>query len=237
MRLTLPANKFAAAWLNVTKAVADDEPNPTLATICLEAISDNEVRLVATDSYWLLRSYVDTAPDLTDDPGLDITGDTILASDTEGRMTNLMKWVHKVSKPRGDDPPLITQLELTVTSGEVDDRPTLDSTLDRQVLVVDTDHEKVRIPIVEHTYPNWRALTDQTAEGLDMCALSLQRLGRLGTVRNAVGHAELTFNGPRKPVTIHVPGDPNLDGLIMPVRVDRDADGTVLRTGAGDMRG
>lgn len=237
MRLTLPANKFAAAWLNVTKATADDDPNPTLAAVCLEAISDDQVRLVATDGYWLLRSYIEPGDDLSDDPGLDITGDTILAWDTEGRMTNLMKWVHKVSKPRGDDPPLITQLELTVTSGEVDDRPTLDSTLDRQVLVVDTDHEKVRIPIVEHTYPNWRALTDQTAEGLDMCALSLQRLGRLGTVRNAVGHAELTFNGPRKPVTVHVPGDPNLDGLIMPVRVDRDADGTILSRRPADLPG
>lgn len=234
MKLTLPANQFAAAWLNVTNATADDG---TLAAICIEAVDHNQVRLVATDSYWMLRSWVDNDPDLTDDPGIDITGDTILAVDTEGRMANLMKWVHKVSRPRGDDPPLISDLELTITSGELDDRPTLDSTLDRQVLVVDTDHEKVRIPISEHTYPDWRSLTDQTAEGLDMCALSLQRLGRIGTVRNAVGHAELTFNGPRRPVGVHVPGNPNLDGLIMPVHVERTDSGSILRTGTGHHTG
>lgn len=57
--IELPARPFAAAWLNVARAAADDPDRPQLyRAVIVELIDDHSVRLVSTDSFMLLRSHV-----------------------------------------------------------------------------------------------------------------------------------------------------------------------------------
>lgn len=56
--LTLPANEFAEAWLNVSLAQSTDDGRPILRAMCVEVYDERCVRLVATDSYKLFTSVV-----------------------------------------------------------------------------------------------------------------------------------------------------------------------------------
>lgn len=214
MKAVLPAHQFSAAWLNVALASGQDDATPALyRTVQVEFLDASTVRLIALDSYLLLRTVV--ADDPVDDG--ETTDDVVVAMDPDQRMKALMTFVHKASK---DDPD--AEVTLTVASAESPDRPTLDPGMDRQALVVEAGQERLMLDVFDGGMPDWRAIkppTPSPASAVSGLMLNGELLARFGKFRNGIPHVRCQFNGALGVVGIEAPHlEPPVVGLLMPVR-------------------
>ncbi|MEM7272718.1 MAG: hypothetical protein AAF547_06535, partial [Actinomycetota bacterium] len=132
-------------------------------------------------------------------PGLD---EAPLASfvvrDTNKRMQSLMKFAHGEARAadRDDQPP--PKLWISIRSMESEDTPTLDPAFDRQMFVVETDRERLAIPVFDAAYPNWRALlANGKPVATDLVAYPADTLGRLGGLRDLTGPLLFSMAGGR----------------------------------------
>lgn len=242
--VTLPGRAFATAWLNTSLAASKDAGRPQLyLSVLVELFHDaRAAQLVATDSYLLLTSLVED-PDVDLAPiGLDeVPDESVVAIDYDGRMSALMKFVLKDAiraEKAKHDPPTV---KLTVKSAETAGVPTLAPELDRRVLVVETDRERLSLDVYDGTYPDWRKnlVAAAAAELLpsDSIAFSADILARLGQLKEtAANPVEFTLSGPRKPVGVIVRCEPLVQGIAMPARPFKaveleDDDGTDVELG------
>lgn len=219
-RVTAPGLALANAWLNVALASSDDENRPILWRSVLVETFKTGLQLIATDSYLLLGCYVPfPRHDLTPPPGLDEKpNETVIAVDPAGRMTSLMRHVHKEAvkaEEAGED----YEVRLAARSIESTATPTLDPSLDRLRFTVQTDDERLSLPIYEAEYPNWRSLVAKpNTVATEDVALSIDILARLGRIRGA-SHLQFTFDGPLGLTRIETPGSESyLFGGLIPVR-------------------
>lgn len=224
MTFKVDARTLARGWLAVALAASDDDARPALyRTVHLECFGEG-VRLLATDSYMLLRSWIRTSgDDLSAAPELDeVPPVTATAIDEHHRATALMK--HLLSVTGGKD---ARQFDVVLSVGDCplgDDVPTLDGLERRWVSIAVPDQEVLTLLAYEGEWPTWRALwagfkpqqTDAIAFNPDLIVARLGKLGKLYPETPLVW----TFGGPDAPARIELQhSDPPLLGLVMPLKV------------------
>lgn len=218
------ARFLAAGWLSVALASGKDSDVPALnKTVCIETFVEG-VRLVATDRYVLLHSWV-PAIGKEDDPapGLGIApDDVIVAIDEHGRAKALM--VHLLSLATAEGAPTI---EVALRPGVpfVDDQvPTLDGMPERRVVIDHVGSEQVRLRVHEQDYPAWRSVArNHKAVRTAGIALNPEIVGRLSKLGKLHDNKPLIwqFGGFNKAAAFEVHlGDPDVRGVVMPMRVD-----------------
>jgi hypothetical protein len=223
------ARTLAKAWHSVAVASAKDAGSPALErTILIEAFGAG-VRLVATDRYVLLRSWVPNIEhDLEPEPGLDEAPyATAVAIDPDGRAKGFLAYALKLAKDLGDDDG--AGLDVRMNLGVVDevedeDRPAFAGMEVRYVVLELPDVERVKLRTYDGVYPDWRRLLDGlVAVSTETIALGAEILGRLAKLGKVHGDRPLgwTFGGPSKMARLAVlDSDPYVEGVVMPVRWD-----------------
>lgn len=222
-RATFDAAQFARAWLSVAHASGKDDALPVIArTIAIESYLHG-VRLVATDRYVLLRSWVpNTDTGIDDEPGIDELPDlTVIAADVDGRARNLLAYLLK----QADDEDVET-LHVRLILDETDydpDAPTFDG-MDRLCVVIDyPGRERLRLPTRDGEFPDWRNIVDKfVAQRTTQIALNPDVVGRLAKLGKLHDNAPLLWNfgGEHKAALFEVRNsDPALTGVFMPVRL------------------
>ena len=227
------ARYIARGWLAVAVASAADKGRPALhRTIHIEQHATG-LRLVATDSYVLLHSFVpDVEHDLKDEPGLDeVPIATATAMDPHGRAKGFLAHVLKLAnqaETRGDDIDIRVRLNVAGVHDD-DDRqaPTFSGMEALSVVVEQPDVERVVLESWEGQWPAWRAVLggfrSVDTETIALNPEIVGRLAKLGKVYPA-GLLGWTFGGPEKAALVSVIyAEPAVEGLVMPVRWDFSA--------------
>lgn len=212
---------LARGWLSVAVASSNDEARPALhRTVSIELFPAG-IRLVATDSYVLLRAWIpcwgwDDAPepDIDDAPIL-----SAVAMDPHWRGKGLLAHLYKLAE---DAPRMEVELHLGVVEEEDPDTPTLSPVLDAQWIVLEhPDTERVKMRAYEGDYPNWRpthfGFERQTTDGI---ALGSEVGGRVFQVAKLQASPVVCYFGGQDKAIAVVIGACN--GLLMPVRWDFD---------------
>lgn len=214
--LVLPATTLATAWTNVALAMSRDDSRPVLCSMAVEVYGAEAVRLVATDSYMLMHSFV------SDGDEVPITVDplrTLVAYDFDQHALKLMKWLltPRIRKE---------QRYVTLTIGDDD------------ILTVDVGGATARLEILTSkgsfvgdvgtdpapvVFPNWRGIVLNEAtkpKPTEAVAFSAALLARV--CRAKIGDKALKFEpcGALGPTTFTAKSDPPLYGLVMPVRTE-----------------
>lgn len=218
--ITLPGLGLATAWLNTSLATCEDDSRPVLYRTTLVEIYRTGVQLVATDSFMLLGAYTPTSTDdLTPPPGLDEKPDaTYIVQDPDKRARALMAFVMTEAKAAEKE---MRPFDVTLGVGSVEapEVPTLDPTLDREGFTLETDSERLTLPIYAGEFPNWRALLARdTGDPTAAIDLSPTLLGRLGKLKGAPGAVRMDFDGNTNIVHLSCPGHEGyLFGGLMPI--------------------
>lgn len=223
------ARKLARGWLSVAVASGKDKWRPQLnRTMSIESFPDG-VRLVATDSYMLLHSWVPSIEDEdAPEPGVDESPvATAVAIDTHGRAAGFL--AHLLVLAKADNAPLYeVRLTLGVVEPEDEDAQVLGGMEARWVVIEQPDVERLKLLTYEGPYPNWRkVLSGFNAKKTTAVALNSAFLGRLGTLGKINDNAPVLwhFGGPDKMALLEVAeSDPHVGGALMPVRWDFDRD-------------
>lgn len=189
----LSARQFSRAWANVALAANDDDASPLYRAICIEAFTGRGVRLVATNSYLLLRSWLGNGHDddygVTPEPPLDEAPDeSIVVLDTDGRAGALMKYLRSVTK-KAEDPD--EELRLLVRRENADDNGgqlSLGGNLAGEIAVFGIDLEQVALATFEGSFFNWRKaeLPSEPSES-NTAAIGPDNLARLGKITHVSG--------------------------------------------------
>ena len=155
---------LARAWLSVAQAAAPKGDVAQLArTVAIEQYPHG-VRLVATDRYVLLTAWVpNLAHHYEPEPPLDEAPDrTVVAHDPDNRAKGLLAYALSLAKRDGDDEPvpgdLEVELRFDVRMPEAIAANTLEGLEPTYVVLDVPDVERVYLPVVETSYPSWRAL-------------------------------------------------------------------------------
>lgn len=226
-RLTFDAAIFARAWLSVALASGNDKDGPPelFRTVAVEEFADG-VRLVATDRYVILWCWVPTAEsDLAEAPALEVAPErTVIAADLHGRTKGFLAHLLKQAAADEDE---AKQTIVAVTLGAVEEdgpQGVLDG-LDREQVVLDyPGHEQVRMPVVQGTWPSWRALdaTFTPRKTVDV-ALNPEIVGRLAKLgKFNTGPLHWHFGGVNRAARVEIGDVVQVRGLVMPVRVGED---------------
>lgn len=213
-----PAHLFACAWLNVAHAASDDGDRPALFRAVHVGEARGGLHLLATDSYKLLRTLV-PRHDGTDDfphphPALvdqdDLT-DEVIVGDPDQRMKALMTYVRKATKKDPD-----ARLRIGRGTLEDDDRPTLSPDLDRPGLVVETDSERLVLPILDMSVLSWGELvaTNPDPDATQAIGFGLEVLGSVTKVDGE--HVQMFLDGTRGAIHVQVDAEPPVVGIVMP---------------------
>jgi len=218
--LTFDAEHIARGWLSVALARSTDEARPALTGINIEFF-ERGVRLVATDSYMLLRSWVGAGdapePDLDEAPSR-----RAVALDVYGRGAGLMRHMLALATAK-DAPPYDVRVSIG-PDPRVDIEPSFVG-FERQCAIFDVpDQELLTLPLYEGDWPDWRHLWDTwtshtTTEVHFAPELIVARLGKLGKLHpgSTVGWS---FGGPTGAAKIVLsPAEPSVEGLAMPTKV------------------
>lgn len=230
---TYNAARLAKGWLSVALASGKFADLPPLyRTVALEHY-ETGVRLIATDQFVMLHSWVPSvncddapAPALSEGPIR-----TAIARDVDGRAKGLLAYMLKLAAELAkadslEDPPEI-RLYLDVTEVEPS-APTLDGFEQRYVVLEVPDSERLQLPTYEGDFPEWRRLTSSFAgEETDVIALNPEILGRLGKLGKLHGGTPLlwSFGGQQKMARLEVAdSNPDVRGVVMPCRWDFDRD-------------
>lgn len=223
------ARTLGRGWLSVAVASAADRDLPAIGrTVLIEAFPEG-VRLVATDRYVLLRSWIpnaehgfDPEPELDEAPYA-----TAVAIDPDGRAKGFLSYAMKLAKDAavGDDDFFEVRMNLGVVDEVEDkDRPAFAGMEVRYVVLEVPDVERVKLRTYEGSFPDWRRLLDGFKPvSTKTIALSPEILGRLAKLGAVQGDRPLgwTFGGSAKMARLVVlESDPHVEGVVMPVRWD-----------------
>lgn len=232
--VVLPGRSVALGWLAASLAVSSDKERPALYRRVLVDIHADGVVLAATDSYWVVRTWVPFDGDITMStfPTVDeVPEDRFVLADVELRIRDLMQYVERITRPKKDPDADVREVMVTFTRARAydPDVPTLDPSLAApQVLVEIPGEERIVARESESEYPNlgqlWRHERAQVSDSLlfsprlvGLAASSVQRAG-FGAMRlvptktAAVRFVPQWFNAAG-----HVC---DLEGLLMPLRDD-----------------
>lgn len=223
---------FARAFLGVALASGTDQLRPQLCrTVHVEEHHEG-LRLIATDATVLLRTWVPSLSAADSDPDSEPGPDeapiaTATLIDPHGRAKGLAGHVLKVGTDDDADP-----IDLRVRLGVTDtdhDQATLDG-LEAEFVVLELpDEERLRLPVYDGRFPEWRKLTGGfRAQSTDAVALNPQLVGRLAKLGRLFPGQPLVWRFGGRDAAAHVaiehPDGPRVEGLAMPVRWDLDAD-------------
>lgn len=231
MRFEAPV--FAKAWLAVALASSTDKTLPTLhKTVGIE-VYDTGIRLIATDRFVLLTSWIpnlDTSNDA--EPALDEAPTrTVIAADGDGRGKSLLGYALTLWRRTLDGegtPREGESLELVLEFDQLmpgDGSEATFSGMESRYVVLDVpDTERVWLETVQGVYPDWRPLIgEHIAETTKVIHLHPERLERLGKLcRYVSGAIRWTFGGTESAALLEA-GLPDSDGfeiagVVMPVR-------------------
>lgn len=221
---------LAHAWLAVAQASGQDKNIPTLyRAVAIEEYVAG-VRLVATDRWVLLTAWV---PDLdsyygSGGPMLDEAPDrVVVAADPDGRGRSLLGYVCSLANRIAEDDYVPGQLEISIDFdvrlpvGAGQDA-TLEGLEPTYTVLNVPDTEKVHLPVVEATYPEWRSIImGFTAERTSELGLNPEVLERLAKVRkHAAGPLVWRFGGADHAALIEYrESDPHVSGVVMPTKL------------------
>lgn len=221
------AELLSRAWLAVASASANDPGRPLLhRTICLEEFKKGH-RLIATDGYVLLHSWIPSSgygDDPTTEPDLDeAPTTTTVAVDLDGRAKALMGYAYSLTRDEDAD---YLEARLQVMAAE-SKQTALEGMAGRQLVVELPGREKVLLPTFEGEFIDWRHLAiGHAAKATKLVALSQSVLPTLAKLRTWYpGVVQITLAGQHSALLIEVEGSwPKLEGLVMPARDDREDD-------------
>lgn len=208
--MVLSARRFSRAWANVSLASADWEDSPLYRAIHIEVFADG-VRLVATNGYLLLRSWVPENIDEDGDPvepepDPDLVPDeTVTVLDTDGRASNLFKYLRAVTK-KNDDPDEDLRLWVKPRSADEDGgQLNLGGNLAGEIAVFAIDLEQVALPTFDGPFFEWRRgeLPTKPSE-TNSAGIGPDNLARLGKITGVSGIV-FDFSDAR---TVRLHGDP-----------------------------
>lgn len=228
---------LATAWLSVSVASGKDEARPVLdRTVSIECYPEG-VRLVATDSVVLLRSWVpDREHELDEpEPGPDEKPyATAVAIDEHGRAKGFLSHVLKLAavELKADREPPDVRVRLGVLDDDDFDRFGADLTfpgMEALYVVLDLpDQERLKMTTFEGDYPAWqRVVTAFRSEKTERVALNPEVVGRLAKLGKWHGNKPLgwTFGGDVRAAYVEVlESCPRVEGVVMPCRWDFDRD-------------
>lgn len=230
---------LSRGWLSTAIASSPDKERAALhRTVAIEAYPTG-LRLVATDSYVLLRSWVPNVENpFENEPAIDEAPySTAVAMDPHGRAKNFLAHVLKLARAadKADEMPPEVRLNLGVID-EVDTalQPSFAGLEARYVVLelVDDAAERLKLLTYEGVFPEWRNLTF-TAKKTDAIALNPEIVGRLAGLAKYLPGASLGFEWGGKDGVARMTARygchdtpitdvPTVEGLVMPVRWDFD---------------
>jgi hypothetical protein len=224
---TFDATLLARGWLSVAIASSTDKERPILhRTVYVEHFTEG-VRLLATDSYLFLRSWVPNVDHEHDpEPRLDeVPVSTAVAIDADTRAVGFMKYALKRAHEAAQHH---ESVEITLNLGVVDQTsavgtPSFGGMESRWVVLEMPDIEKVKLLCCEGVWPNWRLLgagySPEQTETVALAPDRLRQVANLAKVNDAV--IGWTFCGKNKAAMIEVlESEPDVRGLVMPCRWD-----------------
>ncbi len=230
---------LARGWLSSAVASSSDKGRPALnRTVSIEAFSTG-VRLVATDSYVLLRSWVPNVENPFErEPALDEAPyATAVAMDPHGRAKNFLAHVLKLTRQaeKADELPPEVRMNLGVVDEVSSDVQASFAGLEARYVVlelVDDASERLKLLTYEGPFPEWRNLTF-APEPTDAIALNPEIVGRLSTLAKYLPAVTLGFEwggtlGVARMTARYGVDDvpisdvPAVEGLVMPCRWDFD---------------
>lgn len=229
--LTFDGAMFARGWLSVVLAASKDKARPILNRTVHVEVYDGGCRLIATDSYILLRSWVPEAHTETPEPALDEAANArVIAHDPFGRGKTLL-W-HILNLTRGED---AEQFEMDVVVGDTEHdeaqaQAAFEGMAKEWVTFLVPDRERLKLPTIDGEFPDWRPL-DQgfAAKSTKTIGLAPEVIKRLSDLERTAGASSLawTFGGPEKAARLALPGVlPEVTGLVDAV-VDAVNDGAL----------
>lgn len=246
MRFDAPT--IAHAWLAVAQAASDDKNIPLLRkTVAIEEHTRG-VRLISTDRFVLLTAWVpeidyhyDSVPDFDEAPIR-----TVVAADVDGRGRSLLGYVCAlINRDYPEDEYTPGQLEVEVTfdarmpAGTGGGQETLEGLEPTYTVLQVRDVEKVYLPVVEGTFPAWRAIAAGfTPATTSTVSLNPEVVERLAKVRkHAAGPLLWEFGGADKAALVQYSNsDPHVHGVVMPIREEKDEQPTEPESNVVDLR-
>ncbi len=209
--VTLPADRFVTAWTNVARAQSDDFCRPILEAMCVEVYAPDQVRFVATNSYFLLHSTVGDPIGRDAEPN-----GRYLAADPQKTLKPFMSWLTAAVK-RDKRPSL--------GSKNQPDPRSVTITIDEKRITIDAGDASVVLERRDGEFPNWRKLFGMVAAGKNAAtpiAFNPKFMATICAIKTEDYATPIQFDpvvDPLKPITFKVKANPPVEGLIMPVRV------------------
>lgn len=223
MKHMLDARALAARVLNISLASGKDSARPqTYGTLEFEAF-DDAVRITASDNSILLTGLVPLAsdPDGIHLPSIDeVPNESVVVMAHDGRLRSLMRYVLRDAKAAEKDGHEPAPVSIEVRSGERPSVPTLSPDLDRRIMVVTTDRERLDLDIYDGAFLHWRPLLARySPEPTASVAFSPRLLAMFSKLRDAPEGIEFHLAGPTGGAQFSIDCDPPIDGLLMPVQM------------------
>lgn len=214
---------LARGWLAVAQASGVDKERPVLhKTISVELFADG-VRLVATDSYLLLHTWVpalgkeDQPPRAVHDVRCERAE---VAMDPHGRARGLLAYALALASADGAP---TYETHLSIEDADEDEDEVLDGFGRRCVVLDHEGSECLRLGVFDRAYPHWRGLLEGfAAKRTAAIGLSTDRLGALAQLGKLFPllPIEWRFGGHERLALIDIPQSrPHIAGAVMPVRV------------------
>ncbi len=223
------AGTLAAGWLSVALAASKDKDRPALCkSVCIDLYPEG-VRLVSTDSYMLLRTWVPNAEaeaDLTPEPDVDDAPIAqAIALDPYGRGKGFLAHVLRLAPDDAAAEPVHVRMDLGVVEPEAEEgQPTFAGMEARWCVIEHPDHERLKLRLHEGEYPEWRKLMlGFGAVATERISLNPEIVGRLARIAKFMPTAKLgwTFGGENAMARVEVIDSfPFIEGVVMPVRWD-----------------
>jgi hypothetical protein len=194
--IRLSGTLLSRAWMNVILATEPDNDDhwAFYRTLAVEHYPEQGVRLYATDTHILLRSWVPALDHLdTPEPDPDEAPDSVwVGQDVDWRARAFMKHIRAAT--RKDDDPDIPMTLLVTDSWESDDgQLTLGAEFESRALIIGSDQEHVALRLYEAGYPSWRTIGLQGAKvPRNTATIGARQLSKLAALQ-FVGDVEMTF--------------------------------------------
>lgn len=228
---TFDALPLARGWLSVATASGKDKIRPQLDhTVAVESFPEG-VRLVATDSYVILHTWIPNIEHMGDpEPSLDEAPfATAVVMDPHSRGRGFLAYALGLAKGADDDgPPVEIRLTLGVTDVDDQSEPAFEGMEATYVTLELPDTERLKLQTYEGEFPSWRrVLPGFDRVKTEQIALNPEIVGRLAKLGKLNGDRPLlwTFGGENRMALVEVhESDPLITGAVMPVRWDFDRD-------------
>lgn len=224
---------FARGWLSVALASSTDKERAALhRTVLIESFSEG-VRLVATDSFMLLRSWVPNRDHpMAPEPEFDDRPMTsAVAMDPHGRAKGFLAHLLVLAAKAADsEHPTVVDVHLCLGVRDLvddEDRDSFEGMDPEWITLEHRDHEMLKLQTFEGAYPEWRAVgVGFKAKRTTEVALHPDRLGALAKLEKwHAGAIGWTFGGENRMARVEVlRSHPMVAGLVMPCRWNLDDD-------------